>query len=156
MKSELLPSRRLVAATAFVASIASLFCALEQPAALSVDGQRILSDVPPVTTVSRAYIPIRAVADGLGGATSYDAKSGNVVVTRGADVLRMKVGSVQAKINGKQLTLKRAPFVVRGRAMVGLNVVKRAFGTQVAYDARDRKIDVVTPGVIDAGAQEIR
>jgi hypothetical protein len=156
VKSELLPSRRLVAATAFVASIASLFYALEQPAALSVDGQRIMSDVPPVTTASRAYVPIRAVAEGLGGSTSYDAKSGNVVVTRGNDVLRMKVGSVQAKINGKQTTLKRAPFVVRGRAMVGLNVVKRAFGTQVAYDARDRKIDVVTPGVIDAGAQEIR
>ncbi|HXP94022.1 MAG TPA: copper amine oxidase N-terminal domain-containing protein [Candidatus Binatia bacterium] len=143
--------------TAFVASIASLFCALGQPAALSVDGQRIVSDVPPVTTAAgRAYIPIRAVAEGLGGAANYDAKSGNVVVTRGSDVLRMKVGSVNAKLNGKQMTLKRAPFVVRGRAMVGLNVVKRAFGSVVAYDARDRKIDVTTPGVTDAGAQEIR
>ncbi len=156
MKSELLPSRRLVAVTASVASIASLFCALGQPAALSVDGQRIVSDVPPVTAAGRAYVPIRAVAEGLGGATNYDAKSGNVVVTRGADVLRMKVGSLDAKLNGKELTLKRAPFVVRGRAMVGLNLVKRAFGSVVAYDARDRKIDVTTPGVSDAGAQEIR
>lgn len=156
MKPEFLPSRRLVAATAFVATIASLFCALGQPAALSVDGQRILSDVPPVTTNGRAYVPIRAVAEGLGGSTSYDVKSGNLVVIHGADVLRMKVGSVNAKLNGNKMTLKRAPFVVRGRAMVSLNVVKRAFGSTVAYDRRERTIDVTTPGVTDAGAQEVR
>src|SRR5579875_25100 len=145
VKSELLPSRKLVAVTAFVATIASLFCALGQPVTLSVDGQRIVSDVP-----------IRAVAEGLGGTTSYDPKSGNIVVIRGSDVLRLKIGSVHARLNGNTMTLKRAPFVVRGRAMVGLNVVKRAFGSVVAYDRRDSTIDVMTPGVIDAGAQEIR
>ena len=156
LKSEQLPSRRLVAVTAFIATIASLFCALGQPAVLSVDGQRIASDVPPVTTNGRAYVPIRAVAEGLGGTASYDAKSGGVVVIRGKDVLRMKVGSVHAKLNGSRMTLKRPPFVVRGRAMVALNVVKRAFGSTVAYDPRGRTIDVSTPGVIDAGAQEVR
>jgi hypothetical protein len=156
VKSELLPSRKLVAVTAFVATIASLFCALGQPVTLSVDGQRIVSDVPPVTTAGRAYVPIRAVAEGLGGTTSYDPKSGNIVVIRGSDVLRLKIGSVHARLNGNTMTLKRAPFVVRGRAMVGLNVVKRAFGSVVAYDRRDSTIDVMTPGVIDAGAQEIR
>ena len=138
------------------ATIVSLFYALGQPAALSVDGQQILSDVPPVTSAGRAYVPIRAVAEGLGGMTSYDSKSGNVVVIRGSDVLRMKIGSVHAKLNGNTMTLKHPPFVVRGRAMVGLNVVKRAFGSMVAYNRRGRTIDVSTPGVIDAGAQEVR
>jgi N-acetylmuramoyl-L-alanine amidase len=157
MKSELLPSRRLIALTAFVATIASLSSALEQPAALSVDGQQIISDVPPVTTAAgKAYVPIRAVAEGLGGSAAYDAKSGNVIVIRGHDVLRMKVGSVNAKLNGNKMTLKKPPFVVRGRAMVALGVVKRAFGSVVAYDGRASTIDVTTPGVIDAGAQEVR
>lgn len=156
MKSELLPSGKLVAVTAFVATIASLFCALGQPAALSIDGQQIVSDVPPVTTNGKAYVPIRAVAEGLGGTASYDAKSGNVVVIHGSDVLRMKVGSVHAKLNGNKMTLRRAPFVVRGRAMVGLPVLARAFGSVVAYDSRERTIDVTTPGVSDAGAQDVR
>lgn len=156
VRSELLPSRRLVAATAFIATIASLFCALGQPATLSVDGQRIVSDVPPVTTTAgKAYVPIRAVAEGLGGFANYDAKSGRIVVQRGHDVLRMKIGSVHARLNGSRMTLKRPPFVVRGRTMVALHVVKRAFGSVVAYDARDRTIDVTTP-VMDAGAQEVR
>jgi trimeric autotransporter adhesin len=157
VKSELLPSRRLIAVTAFVATIASLFSALGQPAALSVDGQRILSDVPPVTTVAgKAYVPIRAVAEGLGGSAAYDAKSGAVVVVRGHDVLRLNVGSTHAKLNGNTMTLKRPPFVVRGRAMVGLSVVKRAFGSVVAYNGRNLTIDVTTPGVFDADAQDVR
>lgn len=156
VKSEFLPDRRIVVVTALVALIASLFSALGQTAQLSVDGQKIVADVPPVTTqAGRAYVPIRAVAEGLGGTASFDAKTGTVVVVRGTDVLKMRVGDVHAKLNGNKMTLHNAPFLVRGRAMVGLNVVKRAFGSVVGYDRHDRLIDVTTPGVVEAGAQEV-
>jgi hypothetical protein len=108
-----------------------------------------------VTAEAHAYVPIRAVAEGLGGSASFDAKTGTVVVVRGTDVLKMRVGDTHAKLNGNKMTLRKAPFLVRGRAMVGLNVVKRAFGSVVAYDAHERTIDVTTPGVVEAGAQEV-
>jgi len=52
------------------------------------------------------------------------------------------------------MTLKHAPFSVRGRTMVALSVIGRAFNTKVHYDGARAKIDVMTPGLIEAGAQE--
>ena len=57
------------------------------------------------------------------------------------------VGDVHATLNGMPLTLKHAPFRVRGRVMVALNVVARAFNVRATYDPRTARIDVLTPGI---------
>ena len=42
-----------------------------------VDGERVDSDVPPVTTASeKAFVPLRSIADALGAETEVDAKTG--------------------------------------------------------------------------------
>ncbi|MEO6991613.1 MAG: copper amine oxidase N-terminal domain-containing protein [Candidatus Baltobacteraceae bacterium] len=149
-----LPSRRLVVATALVASLASVAVALSEPASLTVDGQRIVSDVPPVTDSKHAFVPLRAIAEGLGGDARFDAKTGTVELVRGSDVLRMHVGDHRATLNGNPMTLRHPPFAVRGRVMIGLGVIARAFGSKVKYDAARAHIDVITPGVVEAGAAQ--
>lgn len=150
----LLPSRRLVATTAIVATIAAGSMALSRSASLTVDGQRIPSDVPPVTQAHDAFVPLRAVAEGLGADTKYDPKTGTVELIRGNDVLRMRLGDNHATLNGSSMTLRQAPFAVQGRTMVALAVIARAFGSKVRYDRTRANIDVLTPGVVEAGAQQ--
>ncbi len=144
--SQLLPSRRLVVTTTVLATIAAVGMAISRPASLTVDGQRIVSDVPPVTQAREAFVPLRAVAEGLGADMDYDAKTGTVQLSRGTDVLKMHLGETQATLNGRPLQLVHAPFEVRGRTMVGLGVIARALGSQVRYDRSRANIDVVTPG----------
>ena len=147
---QLLPSVRLVLGTAAAATIASACLALSTPATMSVDGQRIVADVAPVTTGGRAYLPIRAISEATGGVTTFDALTHTIVVRRGRKVLTLKVGERKASLNGNRFTLTRAPFTVRGRAMVPSNAIADAFGSSVRYDARRAKVDVRTPGVIVA------
>jgi hypothetical protein len=152
--SRLLPSRRLVVTTTIAATIVAASMALSRPTSLTVDGQRIVSDVPPVTQAHEAFVPLRAVAEGLGADTNYDPKTDTVELIRGNDVLRMRVGDTHATLNGKKMTLHQAPFAVRGRTMVALTVIARAFGSKVRYDRTRANIDVLTPGVVEAGAQQ--
>ncbi len=144
--SQLLPSRRLVVTTTVLATIAAVGMAISRPTSLTVDGQRIVSDVPPVTQAHEAFVPLRAVAEGLGADMDYDAKTGTVQLSRGNDVLKMHLGETQATLNGHALQLAHAPFEVRGRTMVGLGVIARALGSHVRYDQTRANIDVVTPG----------
>ena len=153
-RRSLLPGRNVVIATALVATVASMVMAASRPASLTVDGQRIVSDVPPVTPAHEAFVPLRAVAEGLGADMDYDAKTGEVVLTRGNDVLRMRVGDGHATLNGKKVALAHAPFEVRGRTMVGLGLIAKAFGSQVRYDRTQSNIDVVTRGAVDGAAQD--
>jgi hypothetical protein len=154
-KRSLLPSRNMVLVTALVATIASVMVAASQPPSLHVDGQRITSDVPPVTSLKgEAFVPLRPVAEALGAEMSYDHKSGTVEVLRGNDRLHLRVGDKHATLNGDKMTLKHAPFAVRGRLMVGLNTVRRAFGSKVSYDRAHAKINVTSPNMVEAGAQQ--
>jgi len=127
---------------------------LSHPAALSLDGQRMLSDVPPVTTAKGAYVPLRVVAESLGADTNYDSKTGRIELVRADDTLRLRVGDRAATLNGNKMTLKAAPFAVRGRTMVPLNVIARAFKMHVRYDKAHAQIDVMTTGTLEAGAQQ--
>jgi hypothetical protein len=116
---------------------------------MRVDGQPVISDVPPVTTPKGGvYVPLRSVTDALGAETHYEHKSGDVVVTRGDQTLRLKIGSKQARLNGMPMTLGHEPFRVRGRVMVGLHAVQRAFGVRVKFDKMTARVDVSTPGVV--------
>ena len=150
----LLPSRNTVFVTTLIATIASVMVAASQPPSLHIDGQKIASDVPPVTSLKgEAFVPLRPIAEAMGGEMAYDRKSGYVEVVRGQDRLRLRVGDKNATLNGDRLTLKHAPFSVRGRTMVGLNAIRRAFGSRVSYDPKRAKIDVMSPGMVEAGAQ---
>lgn len=118
---------------------------------MMVDGQRVESDVPPVTTTSdKVFVPLRSLADALGAQTDLDAQTGHIVVVRGNQSLRVRIGDKHATLNGMPLTLAHPPFRVRGRVMISLKTVAAAFGVRVSYDPRTQRIDVLTPGIGEA------
>ena len=127
---------------------------MSQTAVLSVDGQRIVSDVSPVTTRGAAYLPLRAVSEAAGAVTSFDASTNQLTVAHGTEVLRMTIGSRAATLDGRAVTLAHAPFTVHGRAMVRSNDIALALASAVKYDAARGRIDVRTPGAVIAGAPD--
>ncbi len=142
---------RNVALVGICALVISAFLAFARPVVMIVDGQRIDSDVTPVTTASdKAFVPLRSIADALGAQTELDRKTGAIDVVRGNQSLRVKIGDTHATLNGMPLTLGHAPFRVRGRVMISLNAIARAFNVRANYDARDARINVITPGVGEA------
>ncbi|HEV2261272.1 MAG TPA: copper amine oxidase N-terminal domain-containing protein [Candidatus Rubrimentiphilum sp.] len=141
------PGRTTLIVTAIGAVIASLLLTLSKPIEVRVDGQPILTDVPPVRTVNNAvYVPIRPLSDALGAETRYDDKSGDIYLTRGDQLLHLRIGDVHATLNSMPMTLKRAPFRVRGRAMVSLRTVQRAFGVRVNFDKNTSRVEVNSLG----------
>jgi hypothetical protein len=141
------PSNTTLAATLVLAVFGSLTFAFSKPVEVRLDGQPVLSDVPPVTAKSGVFVPLRPLSDALGAETKYERKSGDVVVTRGDQTMHLKVGSTNVKINGKTLTLHHAPFRVRGRVMVSLRAVQEAFGVRAKFDKMTARVDLNTPGV---------
>lgn len=154
-KPSLFPSRNLVLATTFIATIASLATMAAQAPSLRIDGVKITSDVPPVTSLKgEAFLPLRAVAEALGAEMSFNPKTGVIRLVRDKDRLLLRVGDRHATFNGSKLTLRHAPFIVRGRTMVGMYAISRAFSSKVSYDRARAKIEVRTPDMVEAGAQQ--
>ncbi|MBV8198308.1 MAG: copper amine oxidase N-terminal domain-containing protein [Candidatus Eremiobacteraeota bacterium] len=119
-----------------------------RPTVMLVNGERVESDVAPITTVrARAFVPLRSIADALGAETIVDRKTGSIAVVLGDKSLRLRVGDTHATVNGMPFTLKHAPFRVRGRVMISLDAVARALNVRARYDSRNARIEVVTPGI---------
>jgi hypothetical protein len=138
------PSAKTVLATAGLATLAATFGTLSAPVSVRIDGRRMISDVPPVTTTKGTYLPLRIVAESLGADTNYDAKTGTIELTRGGNTLRLRSGDRIATLNGQTMTLRSAPFSVRGRTMVPTTTIARAFNTRVHYDPSHAVVDVMT------------
>jgi hypothetical protein len=137
-----------VTLTAVAALSASALLAFSRPTVMMVDGERVESDVPPITTSSdRAFVPVRTIADALGAETVIDPRTGEIDVIRGNQSLRLRLGNTHATLNGMPMTLRHAPFRVRGRVMVSLNVVAQAFNVRASYDPRTARIDILSPGI---------
>jgi hypothetical protein len=137
-----------VTLTAVAALSASALLAFSRPTIMMVDGERVESDVPPITTASdRAFVPVRTIADALGAETVIDPRTGEIDVIRGNQSLRLKIGNLHATLNGMPMTLRHAPFRVRGRVMVSLNLVAQAFNVRASYDPRTARIDILSPGI---------
>ena len=148
------PGTRTLGTVALLALLASTMLALARPVEMTVDGVGIESDVPPVTTANdRVFVPIRSFARALGGRTS--GEDGRIEVVRGNQSLRVEAGDVRATVNGKPLTLRHVPFLVRGRVMVELDTLADAFNVRARYDARTARISVLTPGVGQVPASSV-
>lgn len=148
----LLPSRSIVAGTFLVATVAAIGLFFARPAAVEIDGRRIATDVPPVTRTHDVFVPVRAVAEGLGASTSFNPRTREVSIERGQRVLRMRLGEKDATLNGDPIVLAQAPFALRGRAMVVSVAIERAFGPRIRYDRARAKIDVVSRELLEADA----
>ena len=141
------PSPAAVGITALAAIVAAAALALGKPIEMRVDGQPVLTDVAPVRTdAETVFVPLRPVSDALGAETHYDQKTGEITLTHGDQTLRMKIGDLHASLNGMPMTLRHAPFRVRGRAMISLRAVQRAFGVRVTFDKSRSRVDVNTLG----------
>lgn len=142
------PGRRTLLVTGIVALLASALIAFSRPVVMIVDGERVETDVPPVTAArDRVFVPLRSLADAIGAETVVDATGQRIEVIRGAQTLRLRVGDPHATLDGMPLTLHHPPFRVRGRVMIPLNVIASAFNVHATYDARSARIDVLTPGI---------
>ena len=152
--ANLVPDPRMIAITAIVASVVSVGSYWAVPSVLRVDGMGVWVDVPPVTHAREAYVPLRAIGDTLGADVAFDAKTGFIEIVHGKDTLRLRAGDRHAMLDGKAIVLAHAPFTVRGRVMVSRDVIARAFDSRVHYDPVTAKIDVITPHLVEAGAQQ--
>ena len=141
-------SWRRVALVAVSALFVSMVLAFSRPIVMLVDGERVDSDVAPVTTASeRVFVPLRSIADALGAETEVDPKTNAIDVVLGGQSLRVRVGEKHATVNGMGFTLKHAPFRIRGRVMISLDAVARALHVHAKYDPRNARIEVITPGI---------
>lgn len=99
-----------------------------------VNGRVKVLDAAPIIRNSRTMLPVRFVAENLGGTVGWDGAMSTVTVKGEGIDIAIKIGAATAEINGKTVTLDSPAFIESSRTYLPVRVVAEAMGAEVAWD----------------------
>lgn len=109
---------------------------------VSVFGSEIENDVAPKIVNDRTMLPIRIVAENLGGTVTWNGELQRVTIQKGADVILITIGADTAYVNGAAVKLDAAAFVENGRTYLPLRFVSENLGAQVAWNETEKTVTI--------------
>ena len=129
----------------FDAHIKSIPEPAESVISVTVNGEAIYFDQPPIIKNDRVFIPIRAVAENLGAKVDYydDYYYKSVVITDEKHTARFSIGDTECRINGISNLIDAAPFIENGRTLLPIRIAAQAMGCDVLWDG-DNKTVIIT------------
>lgn len=131
-------------AASFLFAVASTAPAFAQQVTVTVNGQTMSFDQPPVMRNNRVFVPMRAIFERLGSTVVYS--NGNINSQGNGRSVHLVIGSTQASVNGQPFTMDVAPFVVAGRTEVPLRFVAQSLGATVNWNANTETVAIITGG----------
>lgn len=129
--------------------------AAEPVPTVAVDGQVLDLPAAPLTANGRVLVPMRPIFEALGAEVLWDGTSSTVSAVRGWDVVRLTVGSRQAYVDGRVVTLDSPPVISNGRTLVPVRFVGEALGAAVEWEPSSRVVTVTTPPPVPLAAPSL-
>jgi hypothetical protein len=111
----------------------------------TVNGTVYNIDVTPFIKDSRAFLPLRYIANALGVSDSniiYDPTTQKVTIIKGSETVQLTIGSTAMLINGALITMDTAPEISDGRTCLPVAWVAQALSANIAWDATAQTVTI--------------
>jgi len=109
-------------------------------------GGRVYDIVSPVIQNGTVYVPLRFVAEALGGRVAWDASTSRIQIVTDKNAVIMTVGSSEARLNGSITELETAPIISGGTTMVSLETLSLVLGVEIKWYEENQLIEIVPEG----------
>ncbi|WP_166242941.1 copper amine oxidase N-terminal domain-containing protein [Paenibacillus turpanensis] len=111
---------------------------------VTIDGELQFFEQPPVNLAGNVLVPMRAIFERLGAVLTWNAQEQSVTATKGSTSIYLKLGSMNATINGVEKPLNVAAQLVNSHTMVPVRFVSEALGAEVSWDANTQTVIIET------------
>ena len=119
-----------------------------QIANVSLNGEKLKFDMPPIIQKGRTLVPMRAIFEALGAEVSWDDATQTVTATATDKSITVQIGNPQIQVNGEPIKLDVPPQIVKDRTLVPVRAIGESFGATVDWD--DATQTVIINGGIKA------
>jgi hypothetical protein len=143
--------RSTIAATAAATLAFLLSSGLPADAAVGVtiNGNAVNVEPPPITQAGRVFVPLRGVFEQLGASVVYD--DGQINATGNGRNISLHIGSTQATVDGQPQTIDVAPFIVGASTFVPLRFISESLGASVDWNDADSTVAITLAGAPQSG-----
>lgn len=101
---------------------------------VTVNGNAVTFDQPPIIVDGRTLVPIRAIFEALGASVDWNGDTQTVTSMRGDTTVSLTIGSDTMIKNGITYTLDVPAQIVNERTLVPARAIAEAFGCGVDWD----------------------
>lgn len=105
-----------------------------------VDGKELSMDASPFLSEERSYVPVRYLADAMGGLVGWEEALQRVTLTFPGQKLELFIGRPVVVVNGQERPIPVAPIIREGRTYLPARFVAEAVGYQVGWDSRKQNV----------------
>ena len=116
-----------------LSTFATVLPARAQTIRITLNGQTLATDVPPIIRDGRTLVPFRAIFEALGASVEWDPAANAVRGFNGPAFVLLQPDSRLAYSTGKAVNLDVPATIISGRTMVPLRFVSEAMGAQVEW-----------------------
>ena len=109
---------------------------------IQINNQPIAADVSPQLDKGQFMIPLRAVAETMGGQVTWHGDYRAAVATLPGVTLAVVEGSTLARMTGDELPLEVPVSLKQGRIMVPVQLILEATGTRSNWDSTHRILSI--------------
>lgn len=104
----------------------------------------------PVIADGRTLVPIRAIAETLGGRIEWNNDSKTVTIVKGGTTIQLVIDEINARLNNNSVALDTAPVIINGRTMIPLRFAAESLGADVEWDSEKREITIILKSDVTA------
>jgi hypothetical protein len=128
---------------------APTFCVFANEEILvTVDGERVSFDQPPIIVEGRTLVPIRAVCEKIGAAVDWNSDSQTVTIAYKDTVVALTIDKNQMTVNNGHVGLDVAPAIYGGRTLLPIRAVAENLGCEVSWDGDENHIAINTSHIV--------
>ena len=109
-----------------------------------VSGEILESDADAEIVNGRTFVPLRAIAEKLGADVDWDQETQSITLTRDAAMTKLTIDSLDATVNGRDMTIEAAPYIKEGRTFVPLRFIAQGLGGRAIW-CEDIRTAVIIP-----------
>lgn len=99
-----------------------------------VNGSKVNASLSPQIIKGQSFVPLRAIAEGLGAKVSWDKALHMVTVEKANKSITLKIGNLEVTVNERITRIEQAPFILNDTSMIPLRFIGEQLGLRVTWD----------------------
>ena len=119
---------------------------------LTIDSKTLLKngvasqmDVAPTIVNERTMVPVRFIAEALGGTVDWQEEVQTAYITYNGNLVEVPIQSDTIHVNGESKTIDTPSQIIDNRTMIPLRAVAEGLGLDVSFDNNTRTITITQP-----------
>lgn len=109
---------------------------------ISVNGQTISTDVPPMLQNDRTLVPIRAVSDALQAEVDWNENDRTVTISKGEKTLKLQIANKRMATDSGDVVLDVPPQQIDNRTLVPIRAVSAGLGAAVEWNGAANTVEI--------------